>query len=177
MIEIELKKIEQILTLKIKSAPDEVKKSFPKVLQKNPLYWIAFSSDSFFSLIFLNDIYKNITLDRMSKRLDSFPGLILDSEKKAPAAIKIDNSKSMWVGNCTVKNMYSFDLGKDSTVILENHLQYVKFNNSEDYEYKIDLAYIISFGNEINVSNLPQYFEELLTYSIMKWRQEHASKS
>jgi hypothetical protein len=75
-----------------------------------------------------------------------------------------------------VENLYSISLGPDSTIVLLDHTQTIITKELGQYKYKIDLAYIISFGNEITPTTVYGYVEDVIAYSISSWRQKDASR-
>ena len=44
--------------------------------------------------------------------------------------------------------MFSFSIGKDSTIIIQDHKQHIKTEELGERDYTIKLAYLISFGVE-----------------------------
>lgn len=165
-------KIKEIIEQRFTQAPAIIKKSFPDVLQNSPISWITLSPPDYLMVVFLNPGYENRIKEYTSKRYDPFPGLITLENKGA--AFRVDKSRNMLIQSCTVNNSYALSLGSDSTIILSNHKQSIKTQELGQVDYDIPLAYIVSYGDEINKATIYDYFDGLIAYSINIWRGSSA---
>ncbi|MHA2033313.1 MAG: hypothetical protein ACW99Q_28410 [Candidatus Kariarchaeaceae archaeon] len=83
----------------------------------------------------------------------------------------MNNSRYGIIDHVTVKDMFSFSLGKDCSFILHCFKQIITISeNITQYDYFFDLAYVISFGDEITQQKLLYFLEDLIAYSIKYWR-------
>lgn len=162
-------KLKQIIQKRLLNVPDELKKHFPLVLSNPKVSWIVLSPPNYFMLVFVDEYGIKRALELKGKNYNPFPGLIKDNPAMA-AAFRLNQSKNVFMAGCNVENLFSFDLGQDSSVIISDHHQSINIIELGKYEYKIELAYIISFGDEFNNSNILEILEELITYSIKQWR-------
>jgi hypothetical protein len=82
----------------------------------------------------------------------------------------MENSQYNIIHNVRIMGGYSFTLKKDSSFILQNFYVNVSSKEIGNVEYTIDLAYILSFGDNINKINFYNYLENLVFYSLNLWR-------
>lgn len=108
--------------------------------------------------------------DLVSRGLDPFPGLICQGE--ISSSIKLDKSKNANISNSQFNNIYVFNLGKDCTITMSNNTQTINTLELGEYSYVIELAYVISFGDEIIRSTVYEYLKELINNSIKSWRDK-----
>lgn len=155
---------------KLLFVPPEIKSFLPSILSKVPVTTFTFLTDTYFLLVFIDsEAVKRIKLF-LEKGFDPFPGLIKPEELSVGAAFRVEKARNTFCASNKVTNIYSFSLGKDSTIILQDHKISVNAKDIGDIEYTIDLAYIISFGDEININNFYDYIEDLVAYSFKQWR-------
>ncbi len=166
---IDNQKIEQIIHNRIKVVPKDIKRSFPIVIREKQQHWIAFNNENYFFLAFVSHERLREIISLKDRSLDPFPGLIT-TDAKTGAAIKVSNSRNVILKDNTVENSYSFSLGNDATLIIENHTQIIKTKEIGTYKFIVDLAFIVARGNEINDANQYEYLDGLISYAINKWR-------
>lgn len=150
---------------------------FPPMFQSGSLKLVHYLTEDYFSLTFFNERYEKRIRRFLDNLYDPFPGLIKPRESDDPVAYTVNESKNLLFQNVTVRNMYSFSLGKDTTLILDNYLQSIKTLTLGEIEYIIDLSYIISFGNEISLGNFYDYLEDAIIYTINVWRSPYIWRS
>ena len=165
-------RISDIVKRRLLTIDPDLRKSFPKILSEASLHWLSFGDTILFGLIFIDDLNMQRINAFRKRNLDPFPGLIT-SDKAVPAAFRIEKARNNVFSGCTVKNSFSFSIGQDSTIIITNHSQILEGTEIGDIEYKVPLAYIISFGAEITTENAYEYLEELMAYSIKMWRRHN----
>ncbi len=168
----DLIKINEIIKKRLSRVAPSVKKSFPSVLQKKKIRWVAITEAEYAMIVILGSGDKKRINDYISKKLNPFPGLI--TVKKESALFRAEGARYMTASECTVSNAYTFSLGKDSTIVLLNHTQSIETKNQGKLEYKIPLAYIVSYGDEINKATVYEYFDGLVAYSTNMWREAYA---
>jgi len=147
------------------NVPEALKRCLPKVLQQDDVTVFTFLTETYFVLSFANPQETERIEELIRAGKDPFPGLITNTGR---SIFRTDRSKNTMVGEMTGDG-YSFSLGKDSTIVLYNYRQKLG-----SIVYDIDLAYIVSFGDEINPHNLLYYLEDLIAYSIKTWKHSHA---
>jgi hypothetical protein len=123
-------------------------------------------------VVFLDPGDENRINEYRSKRFDPFPGLITFGN--LGSAFRVEKSRYMLIQSCSVENAYALSLGNDSTIIMVDHKQSIKTQELGRVEYHIPLAYIVSYGDEINKATVYEYFEGLIAYSINMWRGDSA---
>lgn len=104
-----------------------------------------------------------------------FPCLIVteNMDPSTPTAFRFDNSRNVMLESLSVEGSHSLFLGKDSTLVVRDHRQFCRID-SRVLNYVIDLAYIISFGFEINQFNYLHFLDDLIAYSLKQWKSRHA---
>jgi hypothetical protein len=161
-------KIDDIVHNRIIVAPLEIKHNFPEVLKVKQPQWIAYNAESYLLLAFMMNDGLTRVKKLQTQKLSPFPGLISPDDKTG-AAIKVNNSRNLIVKANSVKNAYSFLLGSDSTIIVEEHGQIINTQELGVYEYTVELAFIIARGSEINLANQYDYLDGLIAYAIKTW--------
>lgn len=141
----------------------------PSIFSKPRISTFTFLTDSFFILVFLDLEGEKRARELVSKNQDPFPGLIKPENIEAPVAFGLNKSKNNFFQSNSVSNMYSFSLGNDCSFVLVEHKQSIKTEEDVKFDYTIDLAYVISFGDEINNNNFYEYLDELITVSLTNW--------
>jgi hypothetical protein len=170
MISSENNQLKEIVEKRLIKAPQEAKRKFPPVLQGYQVNWTFADTERFFLLIFFDMAGFKRMKELSNKGYHPFPGLINEKDDPAPSAFRFEKSRNTFISGCSVENAYTLSLGKDSTVIICNHHQSLTTPELGHYQYTVDLAYIISYGDEINRGNLLEYLDSLITYSIHEWR-------
>lgn len=107
--------------------------------------------------------------------INPFPGLI--TANSSGAAFGLDKSRNVSIENCKVENMVSIALGKDCSIMVSNHLQSINTIELGQYQYTVELAYIISFGEEINRANMYEFLADLVSYSVTQWRSKNDNET
>lgn len=95
-----------------------------------------------------------------------FPFLVKPNTSRQSVAIAFEKSRYAWIDHVSVKDMFAFSIGNDCTIILNE----VSIAKSAEFEYTIDLAYLVTFGDEITKNNLSKFMEDLIAYSIEQWK-------
>ncbi len=150
----------------------ELVKYLPKVLTEQQVHILSVLWEKYFILAFFNDAEWVKIRDYREKGLKPpLPKLIASNGKEKACAFVIENVRNFLFNSNQVKNIYSFSVGKDSTALILNHKQSIK-STELTTEYTIGLAYLVSFGEEINSNNLYDYLEDLTAYSFKVWRSE-----
>ena len=156
------------------SVPKEIRNILPEILSKPEINIMNILTNDYYLLIFLdNEGWERVSRYR-EKKTSPFPGLINNEKKVFPSAITFNKSKNLVFEGNQISNLFSFSLGKDSTLILKNHKQYSDNSSLGIYNYIIDLAYLITFGDEITIYNFYDYLGDLIAYSIKTWRIKNA---
>lgn len=162
-------RLKDIIEKNLMGIPNETKKSFAPFLSKPDISWFTFSTDRYFMLTFIDTAGKQRIDELIQISVHPFPGLIAESDSM-PAAFRFEKTLNAYVfGQVVPPNRFSLSLGEDSTVILCNHTQAVESSDLNQYQYVIDLAYIISFGKIINPENIYDFIEDAIKYSIKQW--------
>lgn len=167
------KTINKVVNKRLLQAPNEVKKCFPEFFMKSDVIWISFSTQEYFMLVFGTSKEEKRVEKLKKNNFNPYPGLI-SCEDNNSSAFRLDKSRNTFIKDCSVDNIYSFSLGKDCTIILQNHKQSLNTPELGEYSYKVRLAYIVTFGDEIHKANFIDFLDGLISYSIKEWRKNHA---
>ncbi len=100
---------------------------------------------------------------------DPLVGLITTGRKGA--AFRVEKAKCVVVRSCTVTDSFALSLGPDSTILLEDHHQEIQTVDSGAVCYTVPLAYIVSYGDEINCMTIYKYLDSLVCYSTNLWAE------
>ena len=76
----------------------------------------------------------------------------------------------------TLQDGFAFSIGKDCTLIVEQLRQSIMIENKK-YQYDVDLAYVLSYGDEIKKENLLDYVNDVVSYSFEMWRKSKDNRS
>lgn len=147
----------------------EIRTYLPNILSKPVVNILSILSEQYFLLAFIDEKEWGRITQLISEGKHPFPGLIKPVNLDAPVAFSLEGKNTLFRGNI-VDYMYSFSLGKDSTSIIVNHKQRVKIESIGENEYFIELAYLVSFGDQIDYNNLYDYLDDLIAFSIKTWR-------
>jgi len=149
--------------------PDIVK-FLPKVLTEPTVHILSILSEKYFLLAFFNETeWAKVREFRERGLQPPLPRLIRPETDSGPSVFNVEKLKNSLFRNNQVSNLYSFSLGKDSTILLIDHKQSVE-SEELTVDYTIGLAYLVSFGDEINSDNFYDYLEDLIAYSYKEWR-------
>jgi len=167
-IELNQNRVNEIINILFSSILDKEKK-LPNFIYKSPIVTVGFLTDSYFILSFLDKENAEKSKLFREKGFNPFPFLIKPKNISAKSIVSVDHAIDGHFQNTKFINAYSFDLGKDSTFILQNHTVRVESKELGRIEYIINLAYVISFGDNINFVNFYDYLENLVFYSMNLW--------
>ena len=163
-------RIVDILNRGLFQASEESKKLLPVIVAKPNATVFIFQTDAYLMLSIVSSVDKNRLTKLENSEISPFPCLIKPNFVSAPVAFVLDKSKNTLIANCSVEGIFSFSLGRDCTLILQNHKQYVKMKNDSVCNYIIDLAFLISFGEEIKSSNVYDFVRGLVEYYVVNSR-------
>jgi len=163
------KRIKTIVEERLIRVTPEIKEILPTIFREK-IDFFTVLTDTHMVLDFIDEAEKERIQKLIEKNIHPFPYLIKPEETAGGCAFRFEKTKYALIEDCTVENMFSFSLGKDSTIILRNHTQIVNTRELGIYKYLIQLAYIISFGDEINRHNFYGALEDLIAYSLKTWR-------
>ena len=164
--------INTIIGKRLTRTSDPVVHLFPSVLKTKPTHWVTISNEQLLLIVFLDPGQMAQVQARHDQGLDPFPGLLI-SPGAGKAAIGLSNARNVELVGNRVQNMYSIEVGPDSTAIIENHFQSVQLSGQETIEYTIPLAYLITYGDEISEEFAYDTLDQLVAYSVSQWRKKN----
>ena len=144
------------------------KKALPSIVSKPSVSLFTFQTDAYLIISLVEPKEKHRLTRLIRKRIPPYPELIKPNFISAPSAFAIEKSKNVLIENCSVQKMFSLSLGKDCTVILINHKQGVTEKVEGVSEYSIELAFVLSYGNEMNTENVYDFIENLVKYFVTR---------
>ena len=166
-------KIKQIVEKRLVRVPTAMRKFLPPILS-DPKFSLATVREKAYLLVaFLSEKDRKRIQDLTAQGYPPFPGLIAPSSN-VKANWRLENSKKILIKDCSLKNIYAVSLGKDVMVIFVNHTQSIKTEQLSEYKYKIPLAYLVSYGDEINRATWDDYLENFIVSSMRVWRSNNA---
>jgi hypothetical protein len=162
-------RIRSIIEKLLVQAPSDVRATFPPVLRQGKVLSAIISQPEYLIVAFLTAEEEKRFNECVSKQTDPFVGLITIRSERA--VFRVENTKYATARSCTVTNSFAFSLGPGSTILLEDHRQIVETVDIGTVSYTIPLAYIISYGNDIDVATVYEYLEGLVIYSMNMWSE------
>lgn len=165
----EPQKIRSIIEKRLVQAPPDIKATFPPVLRQSKVLSVIISEPEYLIVAFLTAEEEKRFNECVSKQIDPLVGLITTGPEKA--AFRIDKAKYAIARSCSVTNKFSLSLGPDSTIVLEDHHQIIQTADIGTVSYILPLAYVISYGDDIDHATVYEYLEGLVAYSTNMWRE------
>jgi hypothetical protein len=165
-IPIDTEKIKAIIEKRLVQAPSNLKATFPPVLRQDRVLFAIISQPE--CLIVAAEEEKQFN-EFVSKQIDPLVGLITTGLERA--AFRVERAKCVTARSCTVTNSFSLSLGPDSTILIEDHHQVIEAADIGLVSYTVPLAYILSYGDEIDCSTVYGYLESLVVYSTNIWTE------
>ncbi|HEX2964686.1 MAG TPA: hypothetical protein VHO84_02820 [Syntrophorhabdaceae bacterium] len=166
---IESTKITKIVTERLIRAPEHVRSSFPLILRTDEVISTVISQPDHLIVAFFTRKGAARVKSDIAREIDPLPGLITTGKEKA--ACRIKEAIHVTVRSCAVSNSFTFSLGQDSAILLEDHHQVFETEDTGLVSYTIPLAYILSYGNSITPSNIYDYLDRLIQYSVNYWTE------
>jgi hypothetical protein len=170
---VDRKRVFSILRTRLDDAPPDVKETFPTVVRQNPPKILVSAQPNYLMVVYLSP-EEDVRIKRcIDRRMNLFPGLIATGGE--PAAFRLDGSKYVTIDNNEISNLFALSLGPDSTVWLQNHHQSINTSDAGRVSYTVALAYIVTYGKEIDRSTVYDYLDGLVVHSVKEWRTRHAT--
>lgn len=169
-LRVDSSRITSIIQKRLVSAPSEVRETFPKPLLEDGLSWEIISADAFLMVDLVTQGEAARLQSFRAQRLNPFLGLITTED--LPAAFKLDKSQFVSITGCFVQNVFTFAVGRDSTVVLEDH--HISLNTTDRgiIEYTLPLVYLVVYGDEIDITNCYDYLDSIVADSVDSWRRD-----
>jgi hypothetical protein len=162
-------KIRSIIEKRFIRARPAVKATFPPVLRQGRVLSAIISEPEYLVIAFLTAEEEKRFRECLSRQIDPLAGLITTGPEKA--ACRAEKVRYATLRSCTVANSFGISLGPDSTIILEDHHQIIDTADAGTVSYTVPLAYIISYGNDIERETAHECFNGLVDYSMNMWRE------
>ena len=168
--EIDRAKLTTVVEDCLRKIPKSETDHLPKILlEKGQTRFFVLTTKEFLLISFLDDEEAKRISDLKEKGYFPFPGLIKPDQVQMSAAFRFEKTKYAYVKGCSVNNMFSFSVGKDSTITIQDHKQRMRTEELGEVTYTIKLAYLISFGDEITQSNIYDNLKGLMFESFKQW--------
>lgn len=166
-----------IIRERLLSIPEELKKYVPPILLREDLDFFSKITSEYFLFVCVDKEKRALIEQRQKKSGSEFPHLITTYKVKKHM-FSLDKAKNTAVGEMTldVGLGYAFYVGKDSSLLLYNLRQKGTDKILGEFQYDVDVAFIISFGEEIRQYNVVDFFEALIAYAFKIWKSGHETK-
>jgi len=169
---VDISAIRELVRRRLLQVPESAQKRFPFNILETETELFTFMTDNHFILAFVNPTEKKRIKEMVSKGYYPFPGLIKPANVDKPVFFKVEKTQNSMIGGLTFEGAYILSLGKDCTLVLFGLKHSINLERVEQpYEYTVKLAYVVSFGDEINADNFQDYLENLIAYSFEQWRR------
>jgi hypothetical protein len=165
----DLEKIKSIIEKRLIQARPDVKATFPPVLRQGRVLSAVISEPKYLMVVFLTEEEEKRFSECISRQINPFVGLITTGPEKA--SIRAEKARYVTVRSCTITDSFSFSLGPNSTILLEDHHQIIETADIGKVSYTVPLAYIISYGDDIDRAAVYEYLDGLVAYSTNMWRE------
>lgn len=164
--------IKEIVNRRLRQVPPSLTEILPPIIFNGEPY--SYLLGTHFILNFADEEAFERINRFIARGFHPFPCFIVDENMipSPPTLFKLENSRNVMLENIAVAQAHSVLLGKDSTLVVNNHKQICHID-SEVFDYVIDLAYIISFGYEIDGFNYFHFLDDLIAYSMKQWKSRY----
>jgi hypothetical protein len=169
-IPIEQSRIKSTIEKRLIQAPPDIQAVFPPVLRQGRALSAIISEPEYLMVAFLTVEQEKQFGKCISRKTNPFPGLITTGRERA--ACRVEKAICATARSCVITNCFSFSLGADSTIILEDHHQIIETDTIGTVSYTVPLAYIVSYGDDIDQITVYEYLENLVAYSINMWSEK-----
>jgi hypothetical protein len=151
-------------------SPKTIRPKLPHILSKSDVSLFTFATNEYVLFSFIDEASKKRIKELQTKKIHPFPFLIRPTKSDACVFFNLANgTKNVQIGRLALKGGFGFSIGKDCTLVVDEVKQSAKWKNIGKYEYKIDLAYVISFGIEVNGNTVSKFLKDLVMYSLRNW--------
>ena len=165
-------RLKDIVEKRLFQAPRDIKQFFPSILSQPDVSWFTFSTDTHFLLAFIDNDGKKRIEELLKMGYHPFPNLVTDDSTMPSLFHYEEKFRNASISGYAVEDMFALSFKEDSTAVFYNHQQIVNEIELGQYEYYVDLAYVISFGDEINSGNIYDFLDDLIIYSINQWKSD-----
>lgn len=171
-----MEQVEVFVRNNLLNAPPEIRNKFPQILSRQDVSIFIYSTVDYVIVAFLGSNEKERIMKLRNRNIHPFFALVKPPNIDAPVFFKLgDGTRNIYVGKMTLQGGFGFSIGKDCTLIVEELRQSVLLKAEEKYQYDIDLAYVLSFGNEIKKENVLDFLKDTISYSFEIWRKGNDS--
>jgi hypothetical protein len=164
-----LDSMKKFLAENLLDVSDTKKKALPKILSKPNVSIFTFATKDYLIFSFIDSVERKRIEDLKERRIHPFPFLIRPTNSKGFVFFNLKGVRNFQLGKLALQDGYGFSLGGDCTLVVDEVKQTGEMKDIGKYEYIIDLAYVISFGDEITGKTIPKYLEDLVVYSLKNW--------
>jgi len=163
------KGIRSIIEKRLIQAPSDIRAAFPPVLRQDSVLSMIVSDPDYLIIVFLTaEEAKRLTEGDLCE-IEPLAGLVTTGRDEA--IFRVEKARYATARSCTVVNSYGFSLGPDCTLLLEDHHQVIETDDAGTISYTVPLAYILSYGDDINSSSVYEHLEGLIAYSTNLWME------
>jgi len=131
-------RIKSIIEARLIQAPPDVKATFPPVLKQGKVLSAVVYEPEYLIVAFLTTEEENRFNEYISRQLNPLVELITTGPEKAE--FRAERVRYATARSCTVVNSFSFSLGLDSTILLEDLHQIIEAANIGTISYTVPLA-------------------------------------
>ena len=162
----------EIVNRRLQHVPSQLAHILPQIIFNGE--YSTYLARTHFILYFADERAFQRIQELIDQGLHPFPCLIVteNMDPSTPVALSFENSRNVMLESFSAEGSHSFFLGKDSTLVVCNHRQFCRID-SRVLNYVIELAYIISFGSEINQFNYLHFLDDLIAYSLKQWKSRN----
>lgn len=165
----EQKELQGIIERRLLNAPDEITRLFPPVLSTNCAFYASVEPDSHLLVTFLSKYDLNRVNDLVQEDINPFPGLVRAKDSNQLSAFKLNTQNAILENEC-IAYKPTFTLKPNSSCIITNLFQSVNTKQKGVLSYHLQLGYLLSFGSMICESNMLNYLDATIAYSVKYWR-------
>lgn len=161
------KEIHAIITNRISKAPTFIKNAFEFEYRNQKIVIEEYDYTLFVGLLSPKEI-KSLKW-RQKKNVTNFPYLIAKGDE--PALLSFSNSNNSMLSKVTIEGACAFQIGENTSIIVENFTIDIPATRVGQIKYTIDLGFIVRSSNEDNLYSLTEILDDLIVYYIKNKRE------
>ena len=153
----------------VKNVPLSLRKNFPEIL-KNNNFGISVRVTSTQAFLEISPKSKAIP-SRDNERADAYQRLFTSIDSGKEAVLRRDGARFHMISKLGLEGGYGIALGTDVSLCLWDVISLNKYFPEKKRVTKIDLLYVVSYGEVIRQDSAVHEFDTLLRWSFAAWHE------
>lgn len=153
----------------VKNVPLSLRKNFPEIL-KNNNFGLSVRVTSAQAFLEISPKSKAIP-SKDSERADAYQKLFTSIDSGKEAVLRLDGARLNTVAKLGLDGGYGIALGTDVSLCLWDVISLNRYFPKEKGVTRVDLLYIVSYGELIRQDSAVHEFDTLLRWSFAAWHE------